>query len=127
MNAVYQHGQFTGAVLIASHDKIIYEKAFGFADHQRQRPFTPDTLQCWLFTVLVAMDSLSPEGFPTASGITFGKLRSGLGGGGNDRMITVLISKYFLSFDRISPAHGQKDIHETDDAGRPQSAVREID
>jgi len=51
MNAVYQHGQFTGAVLIASHDKIIYEKAFGFADRQRQRPFTPDTLQCWLFTV----------------------------------------------------------------------------
>ena len=43
MNAVYRHGQFTGAVLIASHDKIIYEKAFGFADRQRQRPFTPDT------------------------------------------------------------------------------------
>lgn len=43
LNAVYQHGQFTGAVLVASHDKIIYEKAFGFADRERKRPFKLDT------------------------------------------------------------------------------------
>lgn len=43
MTAVYQRGQFTGAVLVASHGKIIYEKAFGFADRERQRPFTLDT------------------------------------------------------------------------------------
>jgi CubicO group peptidase (beta-lactamase class C family) len=43
MNAVYRRGQFTGAVLVASHDKIIYEKAFGLADRERQRPFALDT------------------------------------------------------------------------------------
>jgi CubicO group peptidase (beta-lactamase class C family) len=43
MNAVYRRGQFTGAILVASHGRIIYEKAFGFADRERQRPFTLDT------------------------------------------------------------------------------------
>ena len=43
MNAVYQRGQFTGAILVASHGKVLYEKAFGMADRERQLPFTTNT------------------------------------------------------------------------------------
>ena len=43
MNAVYNRGQFTGAILVALHDKIVYEKAFGMADREKQRAYTIDT------------------------------------------------------------------------------------
>ncbi|HEY4831698.1 MAG TPA: serine hydrolase domain-containing protein, partial [Waddliaceae bacterium] len=43
MNAVYQRGQFTGAILVAANGKVLYEKAFGMADREKKRPFTTDT------------------------------------------------------------------------------------
>ena len=43
MNAVYRRGQFTGAILVASHGKVLYEKAFGMADRDKRLPFTTDT------------------------------------------------------------------------------------
>src|SRR5579863_9987933 len=43
MNALNNRGQFTGAILIADHGKLIYKKAFGMADRQNNIPFTPDT------------------------------------------------------------------------------------
>jgi CubicO group peptidase (beta-lactamase class C family) len=43
MNAVYQRGQFTGAILVASHGKVLYDKAFGMADREKKRAFTTDT------------------------------------------------------------------------------------
>jgi CubicO group peptidase (beta-lactamase class C family) len=43
MNAVYQRGQFTGSILVASHGRVLYEKAFGMADREKQRPYTTDT------------------------------------------------------------------------------------
>jgi CubicO group peptidase (beta-lactamase class C family) len=43
MNAVYRRGQFSGAILVASQDKVLYEKAFGMANRDKQLPFTNDT------------------------------------------------------------------------------------
>lgn len=43
MTAVYQRGQFSGAILVASHGKVLYEKAFGMANREKGLPFTPDT------------------------------------------------------------------------------------
>jgi len=43
MNAVYQRGQFTGAILVATHGKVLYEKAFGMANREKHLPFTTDT------------------------------------------------------------------------------------
>jgi CubicO group peptidase (beta-lactamase class C family) len=43
MNALYQRGQFTGAILVASNGKVLYDKAFGMADREKKRSFTTDT------------------------------------------------------------------------------------
>jgi CubicO group peptidase (beta-lactamase class C family) len=43
MNAVYQRGQFTGVILVASHGKVLYEKAFGMANREKYIPFTTST------------------------------------------------------------------------------------
>jgi len=43
MTELYEHGQFTGAILVSRHGNVIYEKAFGMADPKRKIPFTPDT------------------------------------------------------------------------------------
>jgi CubicO group peptidase (beta-lactamase class C family) len=43
MNAVYRRGQFTGAILVARHGQVLYEKAFGMADRDKKRPFAIDT------------------------------------------------------------------------------------
>lgn len=43
MTALYQRGQFTGAILITDHGQVIYEKAFGMADREHNIPFTIDT------------------------------------------------------------------------------------
>lgn len=39
MTALYQRGQFTGAVLVAERGRVIYKKAFGMADRDRKIPF----------------------------------------------------------------------------------------
>jgi len=43
MTALYERGQFTGAILITDHDYILYEKAFGMADRERSIPYTVTT------------------------------------------------------------------------------------
>jgi CubicO group peptidase (beta-lactamase class C family) len=43
MTALYNSGQFTGAVLVAENDKLLYEKAFGLADRAKGFPFTIQT------------------------------------------------------------------------------------
>jgi CubicO group peptidase (beta-lactamase class C family) len=43
MTALYNRGQFTGSVLVAQNDKLIYEKAFGLADREKKTPFTLQT------------------------------------------------------------------------------------
>jgi CubicO group peptidase (beta-lactamase class C family) len=43
MTALYERGQFTGAVLIAEKGTIIYKKAFGFANREENIPFALNT------------------------------------------------------------------------------------
>jgi CubicO group peptidase (beta-lactamase class C family) len=43
MTALYDRDQFTGSILVAREGKVIYEKAFGLADREKQIPFTTDT------------------------------------------------------------------------------------
>jgi CubicO group peptidase (beta-lactamase class C family) len=43
MNLYYQYGQFNGAVLVAQHGDVIYEKGFGYANMEWSIPNTPDT------------------------------------------------------------------------------------
>ncbi|MET4107616.1 serine hydrolase [Hymenobacter sp. UYP22] len=43
MTALYNRGQFTGAILVAEHGRVIYKKAFGQANRELGKPFTPGT------------------------------------------------------------------------------------
>ncbi len=43
MSTLYERGQFNGAILVARQGEIIYRKAFGKADFQAGRDFTPET------------------------------------------------------------------------------------
>jgi CubicO group peptidase (beta-lactamase class C family) len=43
MDTYYQYGQFNGAVLVAEHGKVIYQKGFGLANMEWDIPNTPDT------------------------------------------------------------------------------------
>jgi CubicO group peptidase (beta-lactamase class C family) len=43
MTAIYNGGQFMGAVLVAEQGKIIYRKGFGFANTKAKEKFTPTT------------------------------------------------------------------------------------
>ena len=43
MTALYERGQFTGAMLITDHNHVLYEKAFGMADRERSIPYTVTT------------------------------------------------------------------------------------
>src|SRR5258706_8951401 len=43
MTALYDRGQFTGAILVADHDRIVYQKGFGYADRETKIPFTLST------------------------------------------------------------------------------------
>jgi CubicO group peptidase (beta-lactamase class C family) len=43
MTAVYGRGQFTGSVIVARKGKILYQKAFGFADRSKSIPFNLET------------------------------------------------------------------------------------
>ena len=43
MTALYDRDQFSGSILIARNGKVIYEKAFGLADREKQFPFTTGT------------------------------------------------------------------------------------
>ncbi len=43
MTALYNRGQFTGSILIADNGKVVYEKAFGMADREKNIPFTLNT------------------------------------------------------------------------------------
>lgn len=43
MSAYHQLGQFNGAILVAEHGKVIYQKGFGHADMQWAIPNTSDT------------------------------------------------------------------------------------
>ncbi len=44
LNAYYQNGLFEGAVLIANDTGIVYQKAFGYANHELQVPNTLNTV-----------------------------------------------------------------------------------
>jgi CubicO group peptidase (beta-lactamase class C family) len=50
LSALYQEGQFSGAVLIANNGHLIYSKGFGFADHESKDPFTTST-PCYIGSV----------------------------------------------------------------------------
>lgn len=43
MTALYERGQFTGAILITDHNNILYKKAFGLADREHLIPYTIET------------------------------------------------------------------------------------
>ncbi len=60
MHALGEGGQFSGAVLVADTNGILYESAFGFSDHQRAKPFKTETQSCLAslskpFTALLVM------------------------------------------------------------------------
>ena len=94
-----EYGDFSGAVLIAEGDKILFRRGYGFANREEQIPNTPDTLfhiqsVAKLFTYASIMmevkaghislnDSIEPffPGFPNGDKITIDHLlhhRSGL-------------------------------------------------
>jgi CubicO group peptidase (beta-lactamase class C family) len=50
MSSIHRDGQFSGALLVADHSKIIYKKGFGFADKKTQELFTTDT-PCYIGSV----------------------------------------------------------------------------
>lgn len=50
MTAIYKSGQFTGAVLVAEHDRIIYRKGFGLADVKTKEEFTAGT-PCYIGSI----------------------------------------------------------------------------
>ena len=43
MSTIHDQGQFSGAILVATDGKVLYEKGFGFANRQTKEPFTPST------------------------------------------------------------------------------------
>jgi CubicO group peptidase (beta-lactamase class C family) len=43
MTALYQRGLFTGAMLVADHGQIIYQKTFGLANRENHLPYTLST------------------------------------------------------------------------------------
>lgn len=43
MTTLYSQGQFSGAILVAEHGKVLYKKAFGFANRPAQERFTTST------------------------------------------------------------------------------------
>jgi CubicO group peptidase (beta-lactamase class C family) len=43
LTSLYSSGQFTGAVLVAQNDRLVYKKAFGLADRAKGIPFTIQT------------------------------------------------------------------------------------
>jgi CubicO group peptidase (beta-lactamase class C family) len=43
ISAIYNNGQFMGAVLVAENDEVIYKKGFGFANKMAKEKFTPAT------------------------------------------------------------------------------------
>ena len=46
MTALHERGQFNGSIIVAVDGKAIYRKAFGDADFQSHRKFTPTTVSC---------------------------------------------------------------------------------
>jgi CubicO group peptidase (beta-lactamase class C family) len=44
MTALHARGQFSGSIIVAAGDRIAYRGAFGSADVQSRRPFTPMTI-----------------------------------------------------------------------------------
>ncbi|MCF6406406.1 serine hydrolase [Chitinophaga filiformis] len=50
MSAVFHQGQFSGAVLLADHGRIIYTRGFGFSNRQTKEPFTPHT-PCYIGSI----------------------------------------------------------------------------
>lgn len=43
LSAYYNQGKFTGTVLIAQHDRILFEKGYGYADNSKHIPNTVNT------------------------------------------------------------------------------------
>lgn len=43
VRALYENGQFAGAVLVSVNDKVVYKKAVGYADIEKKIPNAPDT------------------------------------------------------------------------------------
>lgn len=50
MSTIHRDGQFSGALLVVDHGKIIYKKGFGYADRQSKELFTTDT-PCYIGSV----------------------------------------------------------------------------
>ena len=60
MHTLGERGQFSGAVLVADANGILYESALGLSDHQRAKPFATETQSCLAslskpFTALLVM------------------------------------------------------------------------
>lgn len=50
MSTIHRDGQFSGALLVSDHGKIIYKKGFGYADRKTKELFTTDT-PCYIGSV----------------------------------------------------------------------------